>query len=187
MEFNTPIKSLPEAKRYFQAMGCSSFHMAREYPERYDEYQALGISKATETEWASEEVLSKIGQIENGEKTSDELWVIHSRLADLILDHKFELYLDRLLEVTKSLETRLSQRDKLIVAETIVGRQDLRYRPGLIFRSRDSGRLATAKGFAHVARRLAAAPFTTMDLEHRRQRLLETLAQTENLCGIHLD
>lgn len=187
MEFDTPIRSLPEAKRYFQATGCSSFHMAREHPARYDEYRALGISEVTEAEWASEEIISKIARLESGGCAHDELWVVHSQLADLILDRKCALYLDRLLEATKAIETQLSQRDRLLVAETIVGRQHLEYRPGLIFQSHDSEHLATAKEFAQAARRFTVDSFTTADLEQRRKRLLEGLARTENLCGIRSD
>ena len=210
MDFDTPILSLPEAKRYFQAMGCASFHMAREYPERYDEYRALGISKATETEWASEDILSKFRELENSEGTVKPLWAAHSSLADLVLAWRFDHYLERLLKATLTIEDRLGQFDRLLMAETIVGRQRLNYRSGLIFRSQDFGRVDLARGFSDAARRFVDAQFTMTkkqawngellqsgvpqsviarmpDLDQRRQQLLEKLTETESLCGIHSD
>ena len=53
---NTKIQTIEDAKRYFQSMGCSHFHMSREYPERYTEYEALEITKAQETEWRQDEI-----------------------------------------------------------------------------------------------------------------------------------
>lgn len=214
MDFETPITNLPEARRYFQAMGCSSFHMSREYPERYHEYCVLKISPAIEAEWASEDVANKLSQLESEETQTDELWSIHWRLAQIAGDWELENYLDRLLEVTIALEPRLSKFDKLLVAETIVGRPHRKYPRGLIFQSSDSGRPATARGFADIARQFVSVPLTEADLEQirleiagssagpteqwlsasfteakleqRRQKLLETLTQTMASCGIHL-
>jgi hypothetical protein len=184
MSFETPIRSLPEAKRFFLSEGCSSFHMSRDCPDLYDQYRAVGVSKATETQWVAEDLQSKISQLESGESNKDELWAIHSSIAGLVLEWKFEAYLDRVLEVTNAIEPRLAQRDGLLVSETIVGRQNLEYRPGLIFRSHDTGRFTTASGFAGAVRRLVAVPFKAADLEQRRQRLLDSLAQTLSVCGI---
>jgi len=207
MEFDTPILSLPEAKRYFQTMGCSSFHMSREYPERYDEYRALHIPKATEAEWASEDILSKFCELEGGEGTIEPLWNTHSRVADLVLEWKFDHHLGRLLKATLAIEDRLEQFDRLLVAETVVGRQHLNSRSGLIFRSHDSGRDDLAKDFSDTARRFVDTKFNNLtnqkwsdtllqggipqsviarmpELDRRRQQLLEKLKKTESICGI---
>ena len=53
--FDKPIKTVEQAKEYFGAMGCSHFHMGREFPQRYDEYRKLNIPKQTETEWQKEQ------------------------------------------------------------------------------------------------------------------------------------
>ena len=50
MEFNKPLTTLEDAKRYYQAMGCSHFHMAREYPEPYQEYRTLKIAESVEAQ-----------------------------------------------------------------------------------------------------------------------------------------
>ena len=187
MEFQTPITNLSEAKKYFQAMGCSSFHMAREYPDRYEENQALNVSKDFESEWTIDVISTKLHELGGKDGKNDKLWWIHSQIADLILGwkNKFEKHLGPLLEATKSIESHLSQRDKLLVAESIVGRQDLKYRPGLIFRSLDCGHKDLARGFAVVARQFVATPFIAKELEERRQRLLANLQQTEASCAIH--
>ena len=57
---NKPITNLEQAKEYFIAMGCSHFHIARENYQRRNEYNALNISRDTETQWRKEEVENRI-------------------------------------------------------------------------------------------------------------------------------
>lgn len=184
MQLDLPITTIAEAKRFFQAMGCSSFHMAREYPEHYDQYRALGISKDTEAEWTVEVITAAIEQLKGGGTDPTELWVIHSRLADLIAGRRFNSFLADVLEASNAIENLLPQKDRLLVAETIVGRQAIRYRSGLIFQSYDSTHTELAKAFSDLARRLAATPFKSVELEARRLKLLSTLAETETVCGV---
>ncbi|MCL2826635.1 MAG: hypothetical protein FWD72_04440, partial [Eggerthellaceae bacterium] len=51
-----PIKSIADAERYFKAMGCSGFHIARENYDRRDEYEALNISREIELKWRGEAI-----------------------------------------------------------------------------------------------------------------------------------
>ena len=41
---DAPITTREQARAWFQAMGCSHFHMMREDPDRYAQYEALAIS-----------------------------------------------------------------------------------------------------------------------------------------------
>lgn len=54
MDLNQTIEHIDEAKTFYWRMGCSHFHMAREYPERYAEYKALAIRSETEAAWRQE-------------------------------------------------------------------------------------------------------------------------------------
>ncbi len=184
MSFDSPITTMEEAKRFFQSLGCSPFHMDREYPSRYEEYCALGISRDLETAWTNEEITSALAQLRPGENGQVPLWCIHSALADRVEGHRFDQFLGDILEASRALLSSLSPKDKLLVAETIVGRQALQYRPGLIFQSSDAGQPQVAAGFAELAHRLVASPFETGELEARREHLLSTLAETERICRL---
>lgn len=59
MEFNKPIVTLEQARCFFKGMGCSGFHMSREYPDRYNEYRQLNIGRETENLWR-QEVIDKL-------------------------------------------------------------------------------------------------------------------------------
>jgi len=48
--FDEPIQIIRQTKEFFRVMGCYDYHMWREFPQRYDEYKQLNISKQTESE-----------------------------------------------------------------------------------------------------------------------------------------
>lgn len=180
-----PITSVDAAKRYFQSMGCSHFHMYREIPQRYSEYRGLNIPESIETEWTREEILSALDRLMSDDTPRKELWSIHAAVTTLILDGKFDDHLEALFDVSSSIEGVIrSQRDRLIVAETIVGRQDIQYRPGLIFRSHDTSREDLAARYTMLADKFAEKPLATHDEEARRQRLLSALGKTRMACKI---
>jgi hypothetical protein len=45
------IRNLEDAESFFLSMGCSYFHMEREFPEQYAQYRSLSIPDETETKW----------------------------------------------------------------------------------------------------------------------------------------
>jgi len=51
---NKAIKTLDDAKEFYHALGCNSFYMQREYPERYEEFLSLNISRHILLKWESE-------------------------------------------------------------------------------------------------------------------------------------
>ncbi|WP_395752560.1 hypothetical protein [Prosthecobacter sp.] len=114
-------------------------------------------------------------------------------MTDIVKGWELTPFLEEVQEVTCVIENAMSQRDRLLVAETIMGRQELRYRPGYVFQSLDAGKAALAGKFAAQVRRLVEQPFPKEnpeplypgeDLEQRRQCLLSALAATEQACGI---
>ena len=185
MKCDEPITSVDSAKRYFQSMGCSHFHMSREIPQRYTEYRGLKIPKSKETEWTREEMLSALERLQSDDTSRKELWAIHSAVTTLLLEGKFHDQLESLFDASLSIEGVIrSQRDRLLVAETIVGRQDIQYRPGLVFGSHNSSREDLAARFAGLASTLTDKPFVAPDEEDRRQRLLSALEKTRMACNI---
>lgn len=184
MQDDLPLKTPEDAKRYFQEMGCSHFHMCREWPARYDEYRRLGISKETELEWTVEECRAVIARLKSGELKPEELWTQHFHLATLVEGHKLWNLLEEVFEATLAIEVRLPSKGRVLVLETITGRSDIQFRDGLIFRSHDSGRAAQAAGFAEVAHRLAAGSFDCEEDQKRAQVALARVMQMERICGL---
>jgi hypothetical protein len=147
MEDFEPITTIEQAKVYFCAMGCSHFHMAREYPERYREYQKLKISRETEHEWRSEQFDTYYASIMENTAAED-LWAVHSRMYDLFAELRTHPALVKMLEVTRHIRDRVPLYQKIIVAETINGRRD---RGGLIYPAFDAHDTAMAKEFIELS------------------------------------
>lgn len=148
--FDEPIKTTRQAKEFFKAMGCSHFHMDREYPERSKEYGQLDISKLAETEWRKEQFDEYyVSIMENQEASS--LWKLHSRMADLFEALETETALIQMLEVTREIRDKVPVEDRVIVAETINGRTVRGARTGLIYKAYDSGNIPVAREFAELS------------------------------------
>jgi hypothetical protein len=184
MDIEPPLRTAEEAKHYFHSMGCSHFHMSREWPARYAEYCELNISKEVETEWTAESISTLIAELKHGEVGKEPLWTVHSRLVYLVVGGQLWQFLEEVYEASCAIQDSLSKEGRLLVAETIVGRQDLQYRSSLIFQSHDSGRTQLAVKFAELVRLLAGKLFKAKDKESRRQELLSNLTEAERLCNI---
>jgi len=148
--FNQPIKNIEQAKKYFHAMGCSHFHMMREYPWRYEEYKKLNISKEQEIIWRTEKVDEYYSHIIE-ERKDIELWVAHSHMADLVNVLKTDAALDKMLKVSQYIHDKVPRKDRVIVAETIIGRTFLPYRNGLIYLAYDLKNILIAQEFVNLA------------------------------------
>lgn len=134
---NEPIKNLEQAKSYFISMGCSGFHMAREYPNRYKEYKALHIDPSIESDWIKEE----FENILNGFDTvlpNDYGWLLR-RLESMIEQKEF--YLEKLFELLQKILDRLPLDQIEYVLSTIIGNNGTKSKGGLIQKSYDLKRL----------------------------------------------
>ena len=159
--------------------------MSREIPQRYSEYRGLNISKTQERVWTHEEILSALQRLQSDDTPRKELWAIHSAVTTLVLDGKFFDQLESLFEASSSIEGEIrAQRERLLVAETVVGRQDVQYRPGLIFSSHYSTRDDLAARYVGLVFTLTEKPFADPNEEDRRQRLLSALEKTRAACNI---
>jgi len=148
--FDKPLTTLGRAEEFFKSMGCSSFHMSREYPERYGEYKNLKISKKIEQQWTTDEFNRYYAKIM--ETTDNEgLWNYHSSMYNLFVNIKTEKNLMMMRDVTKNILPKVPNEYKVVVAETINGRTAKEARNGLIFLSYDMHNEAIAKEFADLS------------------------------------
>ena len=150
-DFNQPIKTIVQAREFFNAMEGSSYEMAREFPKRYAEYQGLNISSQTVQEWRE----ALFGEQCASLKTSTDarnLWNLHARLYDVFEGLKTESALLNMLDVTKSIQARVPLDDRVMVAETINGRTVRSARHGLIYRAFDLHNLPVARAFVELSR-----------------------------------
>jgi len=140
---NEPIVNLEQAKRYFISMGCSRFHMMREYPKRYDEYRALDIDPSIESEWIKEEFVSKIENF-NTIPTNEYGHLLSS--LDSTIERK-EFYLEKLFELVLRMQEKLPLDQIENVLSTIIGNNGTKSKGGLIQKSYDLKRIDLANKF----------------------------------------
>jgi hypothetical protein len=186
MDFaTTTIDTLDRAKEYFQAMGCSSFHMSREYPDRYDEYRSLAISKEVEREWTCEEVAQATAKLNNRKTKPSDLWHIHSGMEALVQQLKTVDSVRQIYEATKTIVPRLPKRSKVLVAETVVGRSRIKYRFGLVFLAYDVNEEAVSRHLSAIATDLATSARDSGTEPERAQAALDTCAEIRRILGFN--
>ncbi len=145
---NEPIKNFEQAKRYFISMGCSLFHMMREYPQRFDEYKALDIDPSIESEWIKEEFENKIENI-NAIPTNEYGHFLRS--LDSMIERK-EFYLEKLFDLVLKIQDRLPIDQIENVLSTIIGNNGTKSKGGLIQKSYDLKRIDLANKFYNQAK-----------------------------------
>lgn len=148
--YNRTIETINQAKEYFKFMGCSHFHMAREYPQRYEEYKRLNIAQQIEIEWIEERLEEYCLQIMD-KRVDTPLWSIHSSIAELIERLRTERALIKMLMVTQFIRNLVPPKDRVIISETINGRNDRRIRSGLIYLAYDMNNMSIAKDFVELS------------------------------------
>jgi hypothetical protein len=148
--FDEPITTIQQAKEFFRAMGCSHFHMDREYPDRAREYDHLKISKQTEKEWVQEQFDEYYAKIMESSDVNS-LWMLHSAMEGLLASIKSQTALLKMLEVTKFIRDKVPPEDRIIVAETINGRTIRSARQGLIYLAYDWNNIQAAKEFVDLS------------------------------------
>ena len=148
--FDEPITTIQQAKEFFKAMGCSDFHMYREYPDRAKEYRGLGISRQTEKEWTQEQFDEYYADIMANADVNT-LWMWHSSMEQLLTSLRSQAALMKMLEVTQFMRDKVLLADRVIVAETITGRTARSARQGLIYLAYDWNNIPAAKAFVELA------------------------------------
>lgn len=111
------IKNLADAKEFYLSMGCTSFYMCREYPDRYAEYKALNISRKTENAWRKEKTDSLYKSIKNSkEEYIDTTMFSYLELLDMTYRNVKKAY-----RLINRKFTELSPLYKIVIAEKICG------------------------------------------------------------------
>jgi hypothetical protein len=153
--------TIKDAEQYFKMMGCSSFHMSREYPAFYDKYLNMKITEKVENRWRQESIIEHEEAIKEL-KPSEQLWSLHSQMADLIGSAETIENLNLILNVTKYLESHSAKKTNILIGETIIGRSALRYKSGLIFMANKYNR-EMAIEFVKLARHFTKIENNTKD------------------------
>ena len=135
-------------------MGCSWFHMSRDEPKKFKQYRALKIAAPLEQLWTTEAFMNIYNKVLN-EQYQETLWRCHSYCAEYAQILKSEDYYIKILNLTRFVAPKEVDGNKIIIAETINGRRDNKFRDGLIYGSYDSGMTDEAKEFAKIALWLA--------------------------------
>jgi len=177
-----------EAKEFFISMGCSSFHMCREHPEKYSQYTALNISTSLEQQWVMESFTSAYEKLLSGQ-CSEPLWCRHSECEKYMSMLKSSDFFTKMLDLTRFVAAKEVDGNRVILAETINGRRDNKFREGLIYGSYDCGMVEEAKEFAKIALWLAendseSVPnknFWSIDRTHKSRRKTESILRELNL------
>jgi hypothetical protein len=148
--FDEPITSLEQARNFFTGMEGSPYQMARDFPQRYDEYKRLNISKETEQSWREEILTHHFNKIKESQDV-ERLCHIHSDMESLYVDLKTDRALMTMLEATQYIQEKVPMQKRVLVAETINGRTVRSARQGLIYMAFDSGNIAAAKAFIELS------------------------------------
>ena len=110
---------MKEAKKYFIEMDCSHFYMAREYPERYSEYQKMSIDKQIEQMWREEFLEKKIATIEQVTDNN----IINSLLGEIRTAVFSEFEINNVVYYIKAVHSREAHLDgfnMVVISESIV-------------------------------------------------------------------
>jgi hypothetical protein len=181
--YKTPLHTIEQAKTYFREMGCSHYHMARDFPQRYEEYKKLNISRELEREWELEQFYEYYSHLMET-ADNDSLWKIHSGMYDLYEGLKTDQELMKLLEVTRHIRDKVPISDRVIVAETITGRAAKGARTGLIYKAYDSGHLGAAKEFSELSLHFSDCDEPGIRNKERCQRATELCNEIKLELGL---
>ena len=145
-----PIKTLEQAKEFFIQMNGSSYEMAREYPQRYDEYRQINVSKEIELEWREELLENHFERIRENEDEK-QIWIIYSDMYRAFENLKTSKALEKMLEVTQYIRNKVPMKNRVLIAEYINGRTVRSARQGLIYMAYDSNNISAAKAFIELS------------------------------------
>lgn len=114
--------TLAEAEIFFKSCNGHGFHMLREDPKSYKEYNKLGISKEQEDIWRVQKIEEYHERIHSDIKNA---WVGASNIIDIMhdLEQVSDELLERLLDVLAYV-SKLNMRQRILVMEDMEGRND---------------------------------------------------------------
>ncbi|NDI36667.1 hypothetical protein [Chengkuizengella sediminis] len=172
--------SLTEAKKFFKSMQCSKFVMAREELMKYEMYMALKISKETEMKWREEEFYRYYKSLNDDKHNNEKLWLKFDRMYDLIESTKNIDHILKMHSIIKVIMSKLSDIERIIIAETINGRSPRSVRSGLIYLSYDLGEENLTKSFINDCMNLLEVSTDDEELKNRAERAKQLCNEIKN-------
>lgn len=138
---------LSQAEALFKAYSGQFFHIYREEgPEIHEAYRKLNISRQQELIWIDELVANQVlllqtldqedarqAYMKDGEDWS---WTLVQRLVDMAGNYPEKW--PPVIEHMKKFSGKISRQGRLIIAESLLGRNALQYRGGPIFKAADN-------------------------------------------------
>lgn len=125
--------TLEEAKELYMKYNCSLFAMAREDMPNYTLYRELNIDRKLEKKWTKEAIAELLKDFEKSRE---------ARLFNRMYDLSIEIHDTKRLHLMMSLIDKVNIEDEetaLCIAETIMSREIVSVRGGMIFWAYDSG------------------------------------------------
>jgi hypothetical protein len=168
--------SLEEAKDLFMSMNCSTFVMAREDLPLYELYRKLNIDKQIEKKWREEKLLDYYNKVKEGVEETD-IIKIYNYMEDIVENLKTLNSLKIIMEVTTIILIKLKDIDRVIIAESIIGRLDISERSGFIYGSYDLGDKDLACCFFNLI-------LSLIDFECKDKNIIKRLDNIKKLYGI---
>jgi len=130
------------AKVFFKQYNGQGFHMFREEQEKYEAYRKLNITKEKEGVWAHEllfEYKSKIISLKSMERdnspkpklNNDSTWLYFGKAIELAAS--FPHLRENLFELLSTNKNQIRPSERVIIAESLLGRGYLRFQQALPF------------------------------------------------------
>lgn len=155
--------NIQDAEIYFKKYNGQSFHMQREDPARFEAYKILNIAQTTKEKWVKELFLEYKNEITNMRdlnssfvKPSDNFqkmsWLKFGRIIDLT--QSYPAMREALYSLVSKERAKILPSERVIVAESLIGRGHLKFRSALPFYCYEDNQKILAQNFLSLAETL---------------------------------
>lgn len=134
LDFNeVKIDSLEKAKAYFVYMHGNGFHMCREYPERYEEFQKLSIPEDVINAWSRDLMRAAVAEATNSETPQDVAENSFRKLLPQVRRLKSNEAFQSLCQAVDAMIDRAPGTGLFTAADIIAAGQPAEHRAGIIY------------------------------------------------------
>lgn len=154
-----------EAREIYLNSDCSYFKMCTNHYSSYIQYRRLELPKEQEDIWKHERIQTLYWEMH---KTGD--YRLFDRLYEIAVEFRDYKNLLLMLEALKRIKYPLTPAQSISVAETILGKRNIKVRSGLIYWAYDNGQKGIAILFMDEALELLNYPNLTDEALEKRVR-----------------
>jgi hypothetical protein len=172
-------KKMREAKQIFLSYNCSKYTMWRENPKQYELYDKLKIGIEVENKWREEQLENYFQEITT-KSANTKLWIQFNEMYELVAEIRNEKSIMIMDDVLNVIYEKLNAKDKVIIAETIIGRKARECRSGLIYISYDLGNQMQAALFAKYSFDLLN---DAMQQNNQKERVNKAVTMCNTIVG----